>query len=326
MSLSNARMVHKLETMATTDGLSYVKSARKLTSARDLAQSPTKTQSNVQIFYSDSAKFDSENGWSEQIEKDAKEIGERCSGMKWMHDQSANTYKKYYWGLIAIDITLAALLVAFNSITGAQCINDNWNGFRITSIVLSALGGIVTTISGVMNYGAKVSAHQFAEGNFQALFYTIRTQLHKSNKRDRQNGGDFLEWIQKEYNDLTSNPDAPDIPNKIQKAYEKLIADINIARVGDIETIQIIKSIQPQESYTIVEEQNDRKPSRTYSTTGRTGKYKRERKQIGNNNDINENINLSPYKNNRDNDDVRIYIPDGLTEKEKYEISRFLNK
>lgn len=199
-------------------------------------------QMNLQYIYTD-PKSDVNNGWSEQLELDAKHIGEMCSGLRWMHNQSAGYFQTRYWFIVILDAILACIVVTFNSITGASCIDDSWNPFRVISLVGTAILGLVSTYGGVKNYGGRVTAHQFAEGNYQTLFHTIRNQLHKANRRERQYGYDFLEWIQKEYNDLSANPDAPDIPDYIVKEYEKRIEGRTIAKYNDIEDITVVDHV-----------------------------------------------------------------------------------
>lgn len=148
----------------------------------------------------------------------------------------------WYWIFVGIDIVGAGIIVAFNSVTGAQCINDNWNVFRIISIVGGAALGIITTYIGIANYGGRVSAHQFAEGNYSALFNTIKRQIHEANKQQRQNGTDFIEWIEREYVSLSSNPDSPNVPEHIVKQYEEMIQGKDIAKLGEIEILDIVHS------------------------------------------------------------------------------------
>lgn len=210
------------------------------------------------------------NGWNDSIEHDAKVIAEKSGGLRWMHNQSSSVFQKRYWMVTGINIFLSALVVAFNSITGAECINENFSPYRVTSIIGAAILGVATTYAGVKNYGSRVTAHQVIEGNLQALFYTIKNQLNL-NRRDRQFGKDFLEWVQKEYTDLSTNPDSPDIPDFIEEKYKKIIDGSNIASHNDpIEAI-VIKQESPPRNNPINSYNNAR--LRSYNPTRGTNDY-----------------------------------------------------
>jgi hypothetical protein len=174
---------------------------------------------------------------------------------------------------VILNIVAAAVVTTFNSITGADCISSSgWNVFKIISIIGSAVVGIVTVFGGVKNYGSRATAHQVAEGNYQALFYTIKRQLHMD-RNQRQNGKDFLEWIQKEYTDLTSNISSPDIPDFVVKKYQNQVDGTSIAKYNDIEAINI-KEESPKKnpskmSLVITDQpQQHQKPARRYTTGG----------------------------------------------------------
>ncbi len=128
---------------------------------------------------------------------------------------------------------------------------------------------------GVKNYGSRATSHQVAEGNYQALFYTIKRQLHME-RNQRQNGKDFLEWIMKEYTDLTSNISSPDIPEFIVQKYEKQINGTSIAKYNDIEQINIPDE-RPEKRNSklsvVITDQEQRVPTRRYTTGSREHKY-----------------------------------------------------
>lgn len=186
------------------------------------------------------------NGWNDSIEYDAKVIAEKSGGLRWMHNQSSTVFRLRYWILTGINILLSAIVVAFNAITGASCLSNSFNPYKIVSIVGATLLGITNTYGGIKNYGSRVTAHQVIEGNFQALFYTIKNQLNL-NRRDRQFGKDFLEWVQKEYTDLSTNPDSPSIPGFIEEKYKNIIDGVDIASHMDpIEPIVIKQESPPR--------------------------------------------------------------------------------
>ena len=264
--------------------------------------------------------IDDDNGWNSQIEADARHIGEKSGGLRWMHNSASGVFLKRYWIMTAVNIVLAAIIIAFNSITGANCNPNTTDPYKIVSIVGGAILGISTTYSSVKNYGGRVTAHQVSEGNFLALFYTIKNQLHL-NRRDRQFGKDFIEWVQKEYIDLSSNPDGPNIPGFIFEQYTTKIEGTDMAMYNDIESIEIKKDSPPRREQSIpINLMNNhfrgrRKPSRARTHGGRDQARQQRPTQSARND------------NNRQNDDnFTVTIPNNrheLTPKEKWQLSRF---
>lgn len=279
----------------------------------------------------DDDTFNQNNGWNYQIEMDAKRIGEKSGGLRWMHNYASSVFRKRYWAYTIISIVLSAIIVVFNSITGAECSTDSSDHNKIISIVGGALLGIVTVYGSVKNYGARVTSHQVLEGNFLALFYTIKNQLHL-NPKDRQFGKDFIEWVQKEYTDLSSNPDTPNLPGFIQKRYLDKIQGTDMSKYNDVETIQIKKNSPPRLKLTTQPHTQFRPHTITHSRThphttkhSHTRPHQRRRPQT--------DIRLRPrprtttlISENSDSDKFTVTIPNGTSElsaKDKWQLSRF---
>jgi hypothetical protein len=270
-------------------------------------QSPQSPQSTV---------LNDNNGWNESIEHDAKIIAEKSGGLRWMHNQSSSVFLKRYWIVTGINILLSAIVVAFNSVTGAECIVNNMDPYKIVSIVGGALLGVTTTYSGLKNYGSRVTAHQVIEGNYQALFYTIKNQLNL-NRKERQFGKDFLEWVQKEYTDLSTNPDSPNIPGFVEEKYKKLIDGSGIASYSDpIETVNIkrespvrkqsdIHMVYPPQSS--LRPRSRRRMSRRKPSSSRSRSHSR-----------------IPVDDDNDDDNFTVSIPNTtLSARDKWQLSRF---
>ena len=298
--------------------------------------------SNISNINPQRQTLESNNGWNKQIEDDARSIGERSEGLRWMHNKASGYFLWWYWFWALLNIFLAAVVVTFNSITGAECVNNTFDPFKIISIVGGALVGICTTIASIRNYGARVTAHQVSEGNFQALFYTIKNQLHL-NRKDRQFGKDFIEWVQKEYTDLSSNPDAPNIPGKIEAEYSKLIEGMDIAKYNDIEGIDIKTdsprkdesvNLVPQSSQSLQQplyrndtsrrrnipsrRQRPRQEYRTQSTSRHTASV-----VTSNNKNNKNNKNNNNPRNVEDHYTITIPEGAGLSAKDKWQLERF---
>lgn len=281
--------------------------------ARSVPSARSVPHSSMPVFRDDTSSLILNNGWNDQIEHDARLVGERSGGLRWMHNKTSSVFLKRYWIVTGFNILLSAIVVTFNSITGAECIDGTFDPYKIVSIVGGALIAIVTTYSSIKNYGARVTAHQVSEGNFQALFYTIKNQLHL-NRRDRQFGKDFIEWVQKEYTDLSSNPDSPDIPGFVENDYLELIKDSDIAKYNDIEPI-IIKQDSPP-----------RPPNTRTNAHVQPKDHTRHRRRKNSN--VNPQNKSRPRPRTEGDDNYTVTIPDGgeLSAKDKWQLLRFYGK
>lgn len=292
------------------------------------ASSTTAHPPMTNVFQGEKSKLTLNNGWNTQIEHDARLVGEKSGGLRWMHNKASSVFLKRYWIVTGINIFLSAVVVAFNSVTGGECINNTLDPYRVVSIVGGALIGIVTTYSSIKNYGARVTAHQVSEGNFQALFYTIKNQLHL-NREDRQFGKDFIEWVQKEYTDLSSNPDSPNIPGFVEKDYTELIKDSDIAKYNDIEPI-VIKQDSPPRPPKPSNDRNDvprthsraRPKSRSVNPRTRLGPHRRRNASRTR---ARSHVTNRPRPNTDGVENYTITIPDNteLSAKERWQLSRF---
>jgi len=253
------------------------------------------------------------NGWNKQIENDARIIGEQSGGLRWMHNKAATVFMKRYWITTGINIVLSAIVVAFNAITGAECSTDGFNPYKIVSIVGASLVAVVTTYTSVKNYGARVTAHQVLEGNFLALFNTVKNQLHV-NRTDRQFGKDFIEWIQKEYADLSANPDSPNIPTFIIDEYTKTIEGMNIAKYTDIEIIDIKE-----------DSDNNVTPANTKFTNVKPNKPRKRVTSSFNRTRIPSSRKHKNTRTHSEDDNYTVSIPNRseLSAKDKWQLSRF---
>lgn len=268
---------------------------------------PSRKKSRYSTMRINNNEIDNNNGWNDLIEEDARIIGEKCGGLRWMHNRSTSVFTKRYWIFTGVNIVLSALVITFNMITGASCITDSFDPYKIVSSVLSALAGIIAAYGGVKNYGERAKDHRVFESNTIALFDTIKNQLHL-NRRDRQFGKDFIEWIQKEYIDLSSSPDAPTIPDFVKDEYNILIQDLDIAKFNEIEKIDI-KNESPERK------KDNLSKFETVQSNHRNYRYEK-----------NPQNNYSEHERAGDNYTVTIpssRVNDGFTAKDKWELSRF---
>lgn len=183
--------------------------------------------------------FIQSNGWNENIEKDIKKIGDKAEGWRWMHKNSAAKFTKLYhiWGVINVCI---CLLLGVGSIPNILTCQSNWDILKWFVTVIQFLISCSLGVAHFLDYGGRKQNHKTAESGFATLFFHIKTQLGMDRK-SRQNGEHYAEWIQKEYTDLSSNPDIPGIPGDIYKMYLKKIEGTGISNIDELDTISIYK-------------------------------------------------------------------------------------
>lgn len=183
--------------------------------------------------------FINSNGWNENIEQNLKKIGDKAEGWRWMHKMAATKYNKYYhlWGIINIVFTG---ILGFGQIPNILNCQNDLNALKWLVFTLQFIVGTSLVAEHFLDYGERKKSHKTAESGFAALFYNISVQLNLDRK-SRQFGEDYSEFIHKEYTDLSSNPDIPPIPYSVYKAYLKKIHGSSIANIDELDQIQIYK-------------------------------------------------------------------------------------
>lgn len=187
--------------------------------------------------------FVQSNGWNTQLEIDIQRIGEKAEGWRWMHNEAARVFS-FRFNLIGIlNILLNAVATAGNFPWALQC-QQNMDWIKVTAVILQLLVTISLAYAQFKNYGGRKANHKVAESGFAVLYYHVKTQLDFEPKI-RQFGKDYAEWIQKEYTDLSANPDTPQIPGFIFKKYHQRLdrifetQGVKLARVDELEQIVI---------------------------------------------------------------------------------------
>lgn len=181
--------------------------------------------------------FMQSNGWNIYIEEDIKRIGDKSEGWRWMHDQASKKYTFWYRVIGITNILMNAAASVGNVPNAINCQSD-YDALKWIAITLQFLVTVSLAYAQFVDYGSRKESHKVAESGFAALFYNIKTQLSLDRKL-RQFGKDYAEWIQKEYTDLSANPDVPAIPGDIFKKYLIKIEGKNIANIDDLEQIII---------------------------------------------------------------------------------------
>ena len=180
--------------------------------------------------------YNENNGWNYNLELIAAKIGERASGLRWMHMKAISYYNIRYQvlGLILILIQAAA---ATGSITQIYTCSSTVNPVTIVVAVFMYITSVVSAFAQFKNWGARTQSHKQAMIDFAGVEQNSRIELGKY-RRDRKNGPDYIEWVSGRFDEV--NVTSPEIPNSIQKNYKVYIKDRSVADANDtIEPVEI---------------------------------------------------------------------------------------
>jgi hypothetical protein len=128
--------------------------------------------------------------------------------------------------------------LGFGNIPEVITCQQDLNALRWVVLVIQFLVTGSLGVAHFLDYGARKESHKVAESGFETLFYNIKTQL-SMDRRNRQYGEDYAEWIQNQYTQLSANPDIPAIPGNVYKKYLDKVKGTAIANIDDLEEIEI---------------------------------------------------------------------------------------
>jgi hypothetical protein len=156
--------------------------------------------------------------WSESIEKNVLNIGEKSKGYKIMHIKTAREISWKYDFLMYSGIILGPMSGLLSGI-GATLNPDAPTTFPIISACVAFISGIVVAITKYGQFEEKSSHHKLAASKYTSLESNIRRQLSLC-RSDRINAGEYLEWIGNSFDELFLA--SPLVATKIYEDYVKL--------------------------------------------------------------------------------------------------------
>lgn len=151
------------------------------------------------------------NGWNYKIERTAKNLCLKSGIYRIMHDESSNYYGKIHNILSIASISIVTLTATsyFSTIMLKESIVYQ----VIIGLILYSIG-FITALKDFLNPTQVSEKHKLYSIRFAALYHNIQRQL-LLDVCDRQNGSDYIGWVNSEFDNLLfSNPD---IPSKIKK-------------------------------------------------------------------------------------------------------------
>lgn len=186
------------------------------------------------------------NGWNKRIEYTTKMLGIKSGAYRIMHDEASTYYYRLNKIISICSISLVTLTAtgSFTTIT----IEDDIIIKIITGIVLYVIA-FITSLKEFFNYTQLSERHKLYSIRFSALYHNIQRQM-SLNEEDRQDGKDYIGWINNEFDSLFfSNPEIPqNIKEKVLKKYgNKMDNEIILCNSSDEDS----KSIDSNESKSI---------------------------------------------------------------------------
>ena len=173
--------------------------------------------SNVKLVTSDITK------WNTSTEHLIKAWGEKAGGLRSMHMEAANDWKKYSDQLTILSIVLTALASSASLISGSlgEIINKDIIAYVVGGIGIFA--GFLQSIKKYYNADQQAANHLAVSKQFGAYNRNISLQLSLT-RIHRTPPTQFIDYALKEYEKLQQ--DAPPLSNfqikKFQKEYEKI--------------------------------------------------------------------------------------------------------
>jgi hypothetical protein len=173
--------------------------------------------------------YQDNNGWNHNLEMIAARIGERSSGLRWMHKRASRYFNTRYQilGLVCILVQTGAATAA---VTQVSTCSAETSIITILVSIFMYLTAVLTSFNQFKNYGARTQNHKQAEADFSGVEEMIRIELGKY-RRDRKIGYDYTEWVAARFDQV--NVTSPEIPGSIETKYKEFIIGKKIADASD---------------------------------------------------------------------------------------------
>jgi len=152
--------------------------------------------------------------WSPNLEKLVAELGERASGLAWLHNKARSHYEVRHNGL-AIPVIILSTLAGAASTASASLFGDSASASLAIGGV-SILTGILQTINSYFGFGQRSAGHKFSALQYQKLhdFIAVEMSLQPT---ERLSAKDALKVIRETTERLGET--SPAIPDSIIKRF-----------------------------------------------------------------------------------------------------------
>lgn len=142
--------------------------------------------------------------WTDRIENTLKEIGESCTGYKWMNIYAAKKTLRKYNILMYSSIVLGPISGVLSAVAGKY--EDYSDRLNVIITIFGFLSGVVSAMIKFSKLGEKSTSYKSVAAKYASLEGNIRRQLSLC-RDDRVNPGEYLEYISTSFDELfTSAP------------------------------------------------------------------------------------------------------------------------
>ena len=154
--------------------------------------------------------------WTNIIEQNVKEIGEKSKGYKIMHIQQARNITLKYKLLMYTGIILGPLAGLLSSLAVISSSSNTSIELSIASACVSFISGIVIAVTKYGKFEEKSSHHKITASKYTSLESNVRRQLILS-REDRINAVQYLDYVGSSFDELFMS--SPLVANNIYKNY-----------------------------------------------------------------------------------------------------------
>jgi hypothetical protein len=137
--------------------------------------------------------------WTDKIEDTLKEIGESCTGYKWMNLYAAKRTLRKYNILMYSSIVMGPISGILSAV--ATKYEDYADRLGIIITIFGFLSGVFSAIIKFSKLSDKSSSYKTVSAKYASLEGNIRRQLSIS-REERVNAGEYLEWISTSFDEL----------------------------------------------------------------------------------------------------------------------------
>jgi hypothetical protein len=199
------------------------------------------------------------NNWSKRIEEVIIKIATKAAAYKYLHDESCNLY--YRLNLI-FSILIIFLITATGTIT-LIILDDNITIRYLNGIILF-LTSVLTSIKEFINFTKLSQQHKLYSIRFSNLYHHIQRQL-LTDVENRQNGRDYLGWINNEFDSLLlTNPVLPSYINKKMRLRFGDVLDINLFELTLCDNQHMVITVSEDDDTSKTSSDTDKKITMTH--------------------------------------------------------------
>jgi hypothetical protein len=215
------------------------------------------------------------NGWNPKIEKNVKNLGWKSGAYRFMHDESSGYFSKLNNILSIITIVLITL-TGTSSFTIAFL--EEESSYKIIVGVVLYIIAALTSIKDFLNLTQISEKHKLYSIRFSALYHNIQRQM-SLDQVDRQDGKDYVGWINSEFDSLLfSNPD---IPSSVKSRISEKFGDVfSPDMLSDLSVVENIIEEEKSDEEKSDEEKSQDEVVQVVSEKNNNNKYSRNRYEI----------------------------------------------